>query len=118
MDYKATFHVEFQADTFGEQTDIQNRLDRVVRTVLQVVAFEKGLVDHDASMGDRHTTKGWDSDDYDSDADLAITSGLLGHEPTADAFLQIEDLPRGEIARLPDEPDTPEALGAQVFHGK
>ena len=27
-------------------------------------------------------------------------------------FLQIEDLPRGEIAKLPDEPETPEALGS------
>lgn len=96
MDYKATFHVEFQADTFGEQTELQNRLERVVRTVLEIAAFEKGHVDRDAVMGDRTTTKGWDSTDA--------------------PFLQIEDLPRGDIARLPNEPDTPEALGAQVFH--
>lgn len=100
MDYKATFHIEYQADNFGEQTDIQDRLERVVRTVLQVVAFEKGL-ESDGVMGDRSITKGWDSE---------------SHEPVDDPFLQIENIPRGEVVRHPDEPDTPEALGAQVFH--
>lgn len=61
MNYRSTMHIEFQTETREETSQLREKLEAAVQWVLEFHALRAGL-DKDACIGDRETTKGWDSD--------------------------------------------------------
>lgn len=98
MDYRSTMHIEFQAETFTENTRLRRKLEEVVERVLAFHGLEGGL-DQDAYAGDRETTKGWDSDAPESE--LAIT--WLAEEERINGLIDDLEDRGGKFARDDDE---------------
>ncbi len=62
MDYRSTIHVEFQAETFTENTRLRDKIAEAVKHVLEFHGLKGGL-DVDAYRGDVEITKGWARDE-------------------------------------------------------